>query len=70
MTKIEALTLLNCSVTELAHKLDISTQAISQWDEERIPLARQYQVLDLARGLEPLYPAQPLHNQNGNEVAL
>lgn len=54
MTKTEALALLECSVTELASKLSISTQAISQWPEEKIPLAREYQIRDLAQGNEPL----------------
>ncbi|TVT77641.1 Cro/CI family transcriptional regulator [Acinetobacter colistiniresistens] len=54
MTKSEALSLLNCSVTQLAEKLGISHNAISQWDEERIPLAREYQILDLSRGKEPI----------------
>ncbi|MDC4372921.1 Cro/CI family transcriptional regulator [Acinetobacter baumannii] len=54
MTKTEALALLECGVTELAHKLSISTQAISQWPEEKIPLAREYQVRDLAEGKVPL----------------
>lgn len=54
MTKTEALVLLECSVTELAYKLSISTQAISQWPEEKIPLAREYQIRDLAEGNEPL----------------
>ena len=54
MTKSEALTLLHCSVTQLAEKLDISHNAISQWDEKRIPLAREYQIRDLAKGKEPI----------------
>jgi len=54
MTKTEALSLLECGVTELAYKLSISTQAISQWPEEKIPLAREYQIRDLAEGKEPL----------------
>jgi len=54
MTKAEALALLECGVTELAYKLSISTQAISQWPEEKIPLAREYQIRDLAEGKEPL----------------
>ena len=54
MTKTEALALLECSVTELAYKLGISTQAISQWPDEKIPLAREYQIRDLAEGKEPL----------------
>ncbi|ODL95709.1 Cro/CI family transcriptional regulator [Acinetobacter pittii] len=54
MTKTEALALLECGVTELAYKLSISTQAISQWPEDKIPLAREYQIRDLAEGKEPL----------------
>ncbi|CAA0151263.1 MULTISPECIES: Cro/CI family transcriptional regulator [Acinetobacter] len=54
MTKTEALALLECSITELAYKLSISTQAISQWPEEKIPLAREYQIRDLVEGNEPL----------------
>ncbi|HCA5041548.1 TPA: hypothetical protein R7O47_000300 [Acinetobacter baumannii] len=54
MTKAEALALLECGITELAYKLSISTQAISQWPEEKIPLAREYQIRDLAEGKEPL----------------
>lgn len=54
MTKAEALALLGCGITELAYKLSISTQAISQWPEEKIPLAREYQIRDLAEGKEPL----------------
>ncbi|GAB00762.1 MULTISPECIES: Cro/CI family transcriptional regulator [Acinetobacter] len=54
MTKSEALTLLNCTVTQLAEKLGISHNAISQWDENRIPLAREYQILDLAKGKVPI----------------
>ncbi|HCA5148150.1 TPA: hypothetical protein MW178_003381 [Acinetobacter baumannii] len=54
MTKAEALALLECGITELAYKLSISTQAISQWPEEKIPLAREYQIRDLADGKEPL----------------
>ncbi|MDS7935644.1 Cro/CI family transcriptional regulator [Acinetobacter sp. V91_7] len=54
MTKSEALTLLSCTVTQLALKLGISHNAISQWEEEKIPLAREYQIRDLAQGREPL----------------
>lgn len=54
MTKSEALKLLNCSVTQLAVRLGISHNAISQWDEKKIPLAREYQVRDLVNGKQPL----------------
>lgn len=53
MTKSEALSLLKCNVTVLASLLDISTQAISQWPDDAIPLAREYQVRDLASGKKP-----------------
>ncbi len=54
MTKSEALTLLDCTVTQLAEKLGISHNAISQWSEKKIPLAREYQIRDLASGKEPI----------------
>lgn len=54
MTKQEALELLKCNVTDLALKLEISTQAISQWHESKIPLVREYQILDLANGKKPI----------------
>ncbi|MCK4081346.1 MULTISPECIES: Cro/CI family transcriptional regulator [Acinetobacter] len=54
MTKSEALALLNCSVTQLADKLGITHNAISQWDEKQIPLAREYQIRDIANGNPPI----------------
>lgn len=54
MTKTEALALLDCSIVQLAEKLGISHSAVSQWDEEQIPLAREYQIRDIANGKEPL----------------
>ena len=48
MRKSEALELLECSVTQLAKKLGITHNAISQWPEDKIPLAREYQIKDLA----------------------
>ena len=53
MTKSDALQLLNCSVTQLAEKLGISHNAVSQWPAEKIPLAREYQIRDLVNGKEP-----------------
>jgi transcriptional regulator with XRE-family HTH domain len=37
MTKSDALRLLNCSVTQLAEKLGISHNAVSQWPAEKFP---------------------------------
>ena len=54
MKKQEALELLNCNVTDLAMKLGISSQAISQWPENKIPLVREYQIRDLVKGQSPL----------------
>lgn len=54
MTKQEALKILNCTVTDLAAKLEVSSQAISQWSEHKIPLAREYQIRDLAKGKTPI----------------
>lgn len=54
MTKSEALQLLDCSITQLAGQLGISHNAISQWDESKIPVAREYQIRDLAAGRKPI----------------
>ncbi|WP_336916544.1 Cro/CI family transcriptional regulator [Acinetobacter modestus] len=60
MTKSEALDLLKCNITQLAKNLGISHNAISQWDEDKIPLAREYQIRDLAAGKTPLQHQQSL----------
>ena len=54
MTKSEALALTGCTITQLAAKLGISHNAVTAWNENRIPLAREYQIRDLANGVEPL----------------
>lgn len=54
MTKSEALALLNCTITQLADKLGITHNAITQWNENQIPLAREYQIRDLANGRQPI----------------
>lgn len=54
MTKQEALTLLKCNGKELAEMLDIEPSAVYQWPDDRIPLAREYQIRDLAAGKQPL----------------
>jgi len=47
MTKLEALKLAKGSVNELARILDISHAAISQWDDKKIPLLREYQINEI-----------------------
>ena len=54
MTKSEALILLNCTITQLAEKLGISHNAVSQWNENKIPVAHEYQIRDLANGKKPI----------------
>ncbi|MEN3980278.1 Cro/CI family transcriptional regulator [Acinetobacter sp. CWB-B33] len=66
MTKQEALKLLNCSVADLALKLEISSQAVSQWPEKKIPLMREYQIRDLAKGKVPIKRS----TQNSNKPAI
>lgn len=58
MTKQEALDLLGVGVNGLAEKLNISHAAVSQWSDNKIPLAREYQIRDLAQGKEPLRNAE------------
>ncbi|WP_436897742.1 Cro/CI family transcriptional regulator [Acinetobacter gyllenbergii] len=54
MTKQEALELLGINGVELAGLLGIAPSAIYQWPEHKIPLAREYQIRDLAIGKKPL----------------
>ena len=54
MARLEALNLLQCNVQELAEMLNISSEAVYKWDSQKIPLAREYQIRDLAAGRTPL----------------
>lgn len=54
MTKHEAYELLGVNGVELAGMLGIEPSAVYQWSDEKIPLAREYQIRDLAEGKEPL----------------
>lgn len=54
MTKQEAYELLNVNGVGLADLLGIEPSAVYQWPKDRIPLAREYQILDLAAGKQPL----------------
>ena len=54
MTKNEAYELLKVNGVELAALLGIEPSAVYQWPENKIPLAREYQILDLAKGKQPI----------------
>ncbi|MBJ8436811.1 hypothetical protein I6M64_05665 [Acinetobacter lactucae] len=54
MTKQEAFKLLGVNGVELAGLLGIEPSAVYQWPDKKIPLAREYQIRDLAEGKEPL----------------
>lgn len=54
MTKQEAYKLLGVNGVELAGLLGIEPSAVYQWPDEKIPLAREYQIRDLVEGKEPL----------------
>ena len=54
MTKHEALKLLGVNGVELAKLLGVEPSAVYQWPENKIPLAREYQIRDLAKGKKPL----------------
>lgn len=53
MTRDEATQLLNCSLSELASKLLITTAAVAKWDKDQIPPLREYQIKELAAGRVP-----------------
>ncbi len=52
MTLQEALELLQCNSSELSRMLGITTAAVAQWDKQKIPLGREYQVLQIAQRLQ------------------
>lgn len=70
MTRDEAKKLLNCSkFKDLAAMLEITAEAISQWNPEEIPKLREFQVREKA--LELKLAQQGSHNvsypfQNNN----
>lgn len=53
MTRDEAIQLLDCSLSELAERLHITTAAVAKWDKNQIPPLREYQVRELAVGRTP-----------------
>lgn len=54
MTKQEALKLLGVNGVELAKLLGVEPSAVYQWPKNKIPLAREYQIRDLAEGKKPI----------------
>lgn len=54
MTKQEAYKLLGVNGVGLAKLLGIEPPAVYQWPKDKIPLAREYQIRDLASGKEPI----------------
>lgn len=57
MTKQEAFNLLQVNGVQLAELLGIKPAAVYQWPQDKIPLAREYQIKDLAAGREPIKKA-------------
>lgn len=54
MTRDEAIKLLDCSYSELAEKLLLTTAAISRWADREIPYDREYEIRELAAGRIPV----------------
>ena len=54
MTRQEAFELLKVNGVELASLLGIEPSAVYQWPKSKIPLAREYQIRDLANGKQPI----------------
>lgn len=52
MTKDEALQVADGSVNELARMLGIKHSAVSQWNEEKIPELREYQIKEIIQKQE------------------
>lgn len=63
MTKQEAFELLEVNGVGLAGLLGIEPSAVYQWPE-KIPLAREYQIRDLANGKTPIK-----HNREATRVS-
>lgn len=58
MTKNEALEIANGSVVKLGRLLKISHNAISQWDDEKIPELRKYQIQEIIDKREAEQPEE------------
>lgn len=53
MTKAEALKISGGSVNKLARLLGITHASVSQWDDEKIPKLREYQIKELKQSSSP-----------------
>ncbi|AUC06913.1 ribonuclease D [Acinetobacter lwoffii] len=53
MTRDEAIQLLDCSLSELADRLGITTAAVAKWNKQQIPRLREYEIRALAEGRTP-----------------
>ncbi|MDC5399643.1 ribonuclease D [Acinetobacter baumannii] len=53
MTRDDAIKLLNCSYSELANKLELTTAAVARWANRELPYDREYEILELAAGRIP-----------------
>ncbi|BBT50014.1 MULTISPECIES: ribonuclease D [Acinetobacter] len=53
MTRDDAIKLLNCTYSELADKLELSTAAVARWANRELPYDREYEILELAAGRIP-----------------
>lgn len=62
MTRDEATQLLNCTLSELADSLGISTAAVAKWNKDQIPRLREYEIRDIA--LKRVQPTTPDTHQN------
>lgn len=54
MTRDEAIKLLDCTYSELADKLELSTAAVSRWANRELPYDREYEIRELAAGRTPI----------------
>ncbi|ELA8878926.1 Cro/CI family transcriptional regulator [Acinetobacter pittii] len=54
MTRDEAIKLLDCTYSELAEKLGITTAAVARWANRELPYDREYEIRELAAGRTPL----------------
>ncbi|MHA3097768.1 Cro/CI family transcriptional regulator [Acinetobacter brisouii] len=66
MTRDEAIKLLDCSLSELAGKLKISTAAVAKWNKDQIPELREYQIRALVQKIEE----SKLHEETLNKALI